>query len=79
LGFVFWFIRNKKLINGDRFKLFMLMYFLFRFLIEFLKPFEPLFLNLSSIHWSAIFIFIYYYKFIVRISRLVFTQKPQNG
>ena len=62
-------IRKWKLINGDRFKLFMVLYFLFRFLVEFIKPYQPLFLNLSSIHWSALFIFLYYYKFILRIAK----------
>ncbi|PWS26547.1 diacylglyceryl transferase [Pedobacter yonginense] len=66
-------MRYKQLINGDRFKLFMVLYFLFRFLIEFIKPYHPLFLNLSSIHWSALFIFIYYYKFIIRISKISFS------
>lgn len=60
-------IKNKNLMNGDRFKLFMVLYFLFRFLIEFIKPYKSLFLHLSSIQWSAVFIFIYYYKFIGRI------------
>lgn len=60
-------IKNKNLINGDRFKLFMVLYFLFRFLVEFLKPYQPLFLNLSSIQWSSILIFIYYWKFLCRI------------
>lgn len=41
-------IKNKTLINGDRFKLFMVLYFLFRFLVEFIKPYEPLFLNLMT-------------------------------
>jgi prolipoprotein diacylglyceryltransferase len=54
-------IKNKTLINGDRFKLFMVLYFLFRFLVEFLKPYEALFLHLSSIQWSSVFIFCYYY------------------
>ena len=63
-------IKNKTLINGDRFKLFMVLYFLFRFLVEFLKPYEPLFLNLSSIQWSAIFIFGYYWKFLSRMYAL---------
>lgn len=62
-------IKNKNLINGDRFKLFMVLYFLFRFLVEFLKPYQPLFLNLSSIQWSSILIFIYYWKFLRRIFR----------
>ena len=66
-------LKNKNLINGDRFKLFMVLYFLFRFLIEFIKPYQSLFLNLSSIHWSAILIFAYYYKFIIRITKIIFT------
>ena len=64
---VFYLIRNKVMLNGDRFKLFMVLYFLFRFFIEFLKPYHPLFLDLSSIHWSALFIMAYYYKFEYRL------------
>jgi prolipoprotein diacylglyceryltransferase len=71
LIFLFNSLKNKTLINGDRFKLFMVLYFLFRFLIEFIKPYQSLFLNLSSIHWSALFIFIYYYRFIIRISKRI--------
>jgi prolipoprotein diacylglyceryltransferase len=71
LIFLFNSLKNKTLINGDRFMLFMVLYFLFRFLIEFIKPYQSLFLNLSSIHWSALFIFIYYYKFIIRISKRI--------
>jgi len=72
-------IKNKHLVNGDRFKLFMLLYFLYRFLVEFIKPYQPLFLNLSSIHWSALFIFLYYYKFIIRLTKLIFTPKKTYG
>ena len=64
-------IKRKELRNGDRFKLFMVLYFLYRFVIEFLKPYQPLYLDLSSIHWSALFIFIYYYRFIIRISKQI--------
>ena len=60
-------IKNINLINGDRFKLFMVLYFLYRFSVEFIKPYQPLFLHLSSIQWSAIFIFVYYYRFIHRL------------
>lgn len=60
-------IKNVDLINGDRFKLFMVLYFLYRFSVEFIKPYQPLFLHLSSIQWSAIFIFVYYYRFIHRL------------
>ncbi len=64
---LFHLIKNKKLINGDRFKMFMVLYFLYRFSVEFIKPYHSLFLYLSSIQWSAIFIFVYYYKFIIRM------------
>jgi len=67
---LFYKIKRRTLVLGDRFKLFMVLYFLYRFLVEFIKPYHPLFLNLSSIHWSALFIFGYYYKFIGRLIRL---------
>lgn len=60
-------LKNKELPNGDRFKLFMVLYFLYRFLVEFIKPYNSLFLHLSSIQWSAIVLFVYYYRFIFRI------------
>jgi prolipoprotein diacylglyceryltransferase len=62
-------LKNKTLLRGDRFKLFMVLYFLYRFSVEFIKPYHPLFLNLSSMHWSALFMFAYYYKFILRLIR----------
>lgn len=67
LIFLFMPIKNKELQNGDRFKLFMISYFLYRFTVEFIKPYHPLFLGMSIIHWISIFIFIHYYKFYFRI------------
>ena len=75
LFFYFKFIKNKEMLNGDRFKLFMVLYFLYRFLVEFIKPYNALFLYLSSIQWSAIFIFVYYYRFLIRIIKLKFNDK----
>lgn len=60
-------IKNQSLVNGDRFKLFMVCYFLYRFIVEFIKPYHSLFIGLSIQHWIAIFIFVYYHRFIVRI------------
>lgn len=62
-------IKHVQLRNGDRFKLFMVLYFLYRFAVEFIKPYHPLFLGLSAIQWSALFIFGYYYQFIIRLIR----------
>ena len=64
---VFYLFKNKKMVNGDKFKIFMLAYFSYRFAIEFFKPFHPLFLGLSSIHWLSILIFIHYSPFLKRI------------
>ncbi|MFT3918277.1 prolipoprotein diacylglyceryl transferase family protein [Cloacibacterium sp.] len=57
--------RNYK--NGDAFIIFMLFYFTFRFLMEFLKPRYEIFLGLTIIQWCGIFIYIYYWKFFRRI------------
>ncbi len=58
--------RNTNYLNGDAFKMFMLFYFSFRFITEFLKPYHPIFLDLSIIHWCVIFLYIYYYQFIIK-------------
>lgn len=70
---LFYELKNKTLNNGERFKLFMVLYFTYRFGVEFIKPYHPIFLHLSSIHWSAIFIFIYYCKFIIRTFKNIFS------
>ncbi len=56
-----------KLNNGELFKLFMIAYFGFRFLIEFIKP-NVFFVSwLSSIQWLCITCWIYYHKTIIKI------------
>ncbi|QBN17722.1 prolipoprotein diacylglyceryl transferase [Flavobacterium nackdongense] len=67
---LFQLLKGKSLINGDRFKLFMVLYFLFRFSVEFIKPYHSLYLHLSSIQWSCLLIFGYYWKFILRLKNL---------
>ena len=47
--------------NGLLFKLFMISYFGFRFIIEFLKPNVFYVLGLSSIQWLCIICWIYYF------------------
>lgn len=55
---------QNKLENGLLFKIFMLSYFGFRFLIEFIKPNVFLVLGLSSIQWLCLVCFVYYRKTI---------------
>ena len=67
MGGLFWTLRKiyaqRFLANGELFKLFMLAYFGFRFLIEFIKPNEFLVLGLSSIQWLCVINFVYYRHF----------------
>ncbi|MFK7908823.1 MAG: prolipoprotein diacylglyceryl transferase [Chitinophagales bacterium] len=53
-----------RLEKGHLFQLFMLSYFGFRFLIEFLKPNIFFVLGLSSIQWLCVLCFFYYRKTI---------------
>ena len=55
---------NSILKNGDLFKLFMLLYFGFRFCVEFLKPNVFYVFGLSSIQLLCVICWLYYYKFI---------------
>jgi phosphatidylglycerol---prolipoprotein diacylglyceryl transferase len=55
--------------NGDLFKIFMILYFGFRFMIEFIKPNEFYFLFLSTIQWLCVICFFYYRRFIVNLIR----------
>ncbi len=59
----------KKLENGYLFQVFMLFYFGFRFLIEFLKPNVFFILGLSSIQWLCIICFLYYRKTVFKFLR----------
>ena len=53
-----------ELKNGELFKLFMLYYFTFRFLIEFLKPNVFYVFGLSTIQLLCVICWLYYSKFI---------------
>jgi len=53
-------VKSLKLKSGSLFKLFMLSYFFFRLLIEFIKPVNFEWLGLSTIQWSCLVCFVYY-------------------
>lgn len=54
--------------SGLLFKVFMLSYFGFRFVLEFLKPNTFFILGLSSIQWLCILCFVYYRKTLLTLS-----------
>ena len=55
-------IIQKKYIypSGYLFQVFMLVYFLFRLCLDFIKPIHPIFLGLSSIQLTCVCVIIYY-------------------
>ncbi|MFI2744288.1 prolipoprotein diacylglyceryl transferase family protein [Zhouia sp. PK063] len=59
--------KNIHLENGLIFKYFMISYFGFRFLIEFLKPNVFFIGSLSSIQWVCIVCWLYYLKTLIKL------------
>ena len=59
--------KNKVLETGLLFKYFMILYFSFRFLIEFLKPNKFFILGLSSIQILCLICLLYYHKTILSL------------
>lgn len=64
---------DKKLLlqNGALFKLFMISYLVFRFLLDFIKPRYPIFLNLSTIQLASLAGVLYYLPYIVFPKKLL--------
>lgn len=58
--------KNSALNNGELFKWFMILYFGFRFFLEFLKPNIFYIFGLSSIQILCIICWLYYYKTILK-------------
>jgi phosphatidylglycerol---prolipoprotein diacylglyceryl transferase len=61
--------RKNTLAPGVIFKLFMLSYFGFRFIIEFMKPNVFYLLGLSSIQWLCVLCFVYYRRTLMTLPR----------
>jgi prolipoprotein diacylglyceryltransferase len=59
--------KQTRLVNGMLFQYFMILYFSFRFLIEFLKPNEFLVFGLSSIQILCLICLLYYHKTILNL------------
>ena len=57
--------RRFKLLNGARFKLFMVLYLLFRLAVDTIKPQPAVLLGLASIQWACVIGLFYYYKVLL--------------
>jgi phosphatidylglycerol---prolipoprotein diacylglyceryl transferase len=62
---------NYPLQNGALFKLFMIAYLLFRFVVEFIKPHFTLAFGLSSIQVACVLGLLYYARFILQPRKLI--------
>lgn len=69
LGAFLWHEMRKPHSEGDIFKFFMVAYFAFRLLCDFLKPDVRVFLVLSSIQWACIGMLLYYGGDVLRWAR----------
>lgn len=59
------------LVNGARYKLFMIVYLFFRFMLDFIKPHYTFSIGLSTIQIACLLGLIYYYRYIVSPKRLI--------
>jgi phosphatidylglycerol---prolipoprotein diacylglyceryl transferase len=69
LGLVIWRVSRRPHVSGDLFKIFMVGYFAFRLVCDFLKPEIRVFAGLSSIQWACALMLLYYASDIVRWMR----------
>jgi phosphatidylglycerol---prolipoprotein diacylglyceryl transferase len=53
-------------LSGDVFKVFMVTYFSFRFLCDFIKPYPKIFVGLQGIQWACLACLLYYSGDVVR-------------
>lgn len=65
--FLKWLQRNRELESGMLFKYFMILYFGFRFFIEFLKPNTFFVVGLSTIQILCLICLLYYHKSLLNI------------
>lgn len=65
------FEKTHKLANGSRFKLLLSSYFVFRFLVEFIKPDYFFSFGLSTIQLVCLAGILYYYKVFIYPSKLI--------
>jgi phosphatidylglycerol:prolipoprotein diacylglycerol transferase len=63
--------KKSALAEGARFKIFMIGYITFRFLLDFIKPSYVIIFGLSTIQITALFGLFYYYRYITQPKKLL--------
>jgi prolipoprotein diacylglyceryltransferase len=69
------FEKRYKLQDGARFKLFMISYCFFRFLLDFIKPHYTFSIGLSTIQLTCLAGLMYYYRYIIYPKKLIANRK----
>lgn len=64
--------------NGALFKLFMIAYCVFRFLLDFIKPHYTFSFGLSTIQVTALFGLIYYYRYLIDPKKLLVSESRNS-
>jgi phosphatidylglycerol:prolipoprotein diacylglycerol transferase len=67
--------KKYQLQNGARFKILMIAYCLFRFLLDFIKPHYTYSIRLSTIQLTALAGLVYYYSYIIHPNQLIVSKK----
>ena len=67
------------LINGARFKIFMICYLSFRFLLDFIKPHYTFGIGLSTIQLTCLVGLFYYGKTIIHPNQLILNKIPSHA
>jgi prolipoprotein diacylglyceryltransferase len=70
---------SQQLAPGALFKIFLMSYLLFRFLLDFIKPGWRYFFGLGSIQLSCMAGLIYYYRYLLRPRLLRASMTPQHA
>lgn len=65
--------KKYSLAEGGRFKIFMIAYLCFRFLLDFIKPHYTFSIGLSTIQLASLTGLIYYYRYIISPKKLILT------
>jgi phosphatidylglycerol:prolipoprotein diacylglycerol transferase len=62
------------LLNGVRFKIFMIVYCAFRFMLDFIKPHYTFSIGLSTIQIATLLGLLHYYRYIIHPKKLIHSQ-----
>ncbi|MEM7397057.1 MAG: prolipoprotein diacylglyceryl transferase family protein [Verrucomicrobiota bacterium] len=60
-------LKNNPYRNGDLFKIFMIAYLSFRFLVDFIKPYPSFVFGINIIQWACLGGLVYYSRFVPRL------------